>query len=467
MRRRVRHPRMLCAGATCLLLAIGAMPLSAAAESGPEENVVSPLPASDYSVEPVCGPVSKGARCLSSRLVPETAAARARSQPRGVTAASSVGAATSLCGEPPREEAPEAGLSPCQLHEAYVEQDRAEGTTPPTVAIVAAFDDPTALEDLKTYSKFYGLKQCTKKEHCFTKINQLGQASPLPPENGGWAEEISLDVETVHAICGNCHILLVEAESKESKDLEAAENEAAAEGANVISNSWADAEPGAESSAFDHKGIVITAAGGDEGYLNWTGEAGQQGDPLYPASSPHVVAVGGTRLTYFSGGWRETTWNGDFPGNGERGAGGSACSQNFIAPYWQRELPNWSALGCGSQRAVADISADADPYTGVAIYDSTKGVAEPGWRKMGGTSLSAPLIAGMFALAGGSNGVEYPARTLYENAALKPESVHDVQSGSNGACGRLKTGQGTETCSVEEEGGSLLRAPDLRGRCRI
>ena len=287
MRRRGRHPRMLCAGATWLLLAIAATPLSAAAARGPEENGASPLPASDYSVEPVCGPVSKGARCLSSRLVPETAAARARSQPRGVTAtASSVRAATSLCGEPPREEAPEAGLSPCQLHEAYVEQDRAEGTTPPTVAIVAAFDDPTALEDLKTYSKFYGLKQCTKKEHCFTKINQLGQASPLPPENSGWAEEISLDIETVHAICRDCHILLVEAESKESKDLEAAENEAAAEGANVISDSWVDPEPPAESAAFDHKGIVITAAAGDEGFLNWTGEAGQREIRCIPPPRP-------------------------------------------------------------------------------------------------------------------------------------------------------------------------------------
>ena len=96
-----------------------------------------------------------------------------------------------------------------------MEKEHAELTPPPTVAIVDAFDDPTALEDLKTYSKFFGLKQCAKKEHCFTKINQFGQAGPLPPENSEWAEEISLDIEAVHAICTDCHILLVEAESQE------------------------------------------------------------------------------------------------------------------------------------------------------------------------------------------------------------------------------------------------------------
>ena len=284
-------------------------------------------------------------------------------------------------------------------------------------------------------------------------------------------EEISLDIEVTHAICETCHILLVEADSQRMTDLEAAEEQAAAQNPTVISNSWVGAEPAVESSAFDHKGIVIVAASGDEGYLNWTGQAleeqeekKEKGEELeagdlevnYPASSPHVVAVGGTHLNLSKGAWsEERVWNGHHPGGGH-GAGSSACSTAFPAPYWQLELPEWSSLGCRSRRAVADISADGDPRTGALIYDSTPG--EDGEAKLrriiGGTSLSAPLIAAMFADAGGSGGVEYPARTLYENAQLDPASLHDIESGSNGACERPHNGEGEPTCSPAEEGAS-------------
>ena len=201
---------------------------------------------------------------------------------------------------------------------------------------------------------------------------------------------------------------------------------------------------------FNHPGTVITAAAGDEGFLNWAGREGsgcnEPGAGLvnYPASSPHVIAVGGTRLTLSStGSWEsETVWN------RLKGAGGSGCSDRFAAPSWQLEVPNWSSVGCGAERAVADIAADADPDTGIAIYDSTPNSrGATGWVETGGTSASAPIIAAAFALAGGSGGVEYPAKTLYENALAHPATVHDVQSGSNAECPLV----GEELCSPAEE----------------
>ena len=223
--------------------------------------------------------------------------------------------------------------------------------------------------------------------------------------------EISTDVEVSHAICQNCRIVLVETNSPEFADLEAGEDTAVALGATEISNSWGGEEPTIDSAAFNHPGIVITAAAGDEGYLNWTeaksGKKYYEGAD-YPACSPHVVAVGGTRLT-LSGGVRqsETVWN-----DGE-GAGGGGCSLKFTAQPWQQSVPDWSAVGCEDRRAVADVSADADPETGVAVYDSIpypeeqKGkivTTELGWVPIGGTSVASPIIASMFALAGGAHG---------------------------------------------------------------
>ena len=170
-----------------------------------------------------------------------------------------------------------------------------------------------------------------------------------------------------------------------------------------------------------------------------------------------MVSVGGTRLEDVAGTWTSTVWNGEGIGQ-ERGATGGGCSEHYEAPYWQLELPDWSQVGCSGKRAVADISAVADPFTGVAIYDSTPDEAgqPPYWEPLGGTSVASPIIAAMFALAGGAgHEVDYPARTLYENAALKPASVTDVVSGSNGSCkkGGLEPG-GLPRCSVVELGES-------------
>ena len=260
--------------------------------------------------------------------------------------------------------------------------------------------------------------------------------------------------------------MLAEASEPSGFDLEDAERSAEALGANEISNSWAGPEQGEseaseQSGPFDDPGTVITASAGDSGYLSW----GSGLDSVeYPASSPHVVAVGGTRLSLTgAGAWSsESVWNGD-------GAGGGGCSTIFKAPSWQRALSDWSAVGCAGKRAVADVAADADPYTGVAVEDSTSPACEytyaghvQHWCTLGGTSLSSPLIAAVFALAGGSGGVDYAASSLYANAQHTPASLHDVTAGSNGACSKsFNAGTGVSRCTTAEEAASLRVEGDL------
>jgi len=392
-----------------------------------------------------------------------------------VTVGSAVADARSGCGthvgEVKEVRAGCKGLTPEDLKSAYA-LTVTEPPTPQTVALVVAHDDPNVESDLKRYDKAFGLPACTARSDCLRKLNQRGATEPLPTPNGPWAEEISLDVEAVHAICWTCQVLLVEAETAEGKegmeDLEAAERTAAASGATEISNSWIAEEPLTDSAAFDHPGIVITAASGDEGWLNWAPGSPEKGHVAYPASSPHVVSVGGTRLERVDGTWTDTVWNGDGVGKSLWGATGGGCSEGFSAPYWQQELPNWAAVGCAGKRSVADISAVADPFTGMAVLDTQPYQEEdyvPGWERVGGTSLSAPLIAAMFALAGGSQGVEFPARTLYENATSHPEVIHDVETGSNGPCASQPAEEtGLASCtSSEEAAGCSMQAICLAG----
>lgn len=346
---------------------------------------------------------------MALELVPTTAAARARSHPLGIRAAA---------GSPP-DGSPALGaygLGPEDLHSAYELPTSAPSAQ--TIALVDAYDDPTAEADLQVYDKEFGLPACTEANHCFQKVNEEGNPSPLPAVEPGWATEISLDIETAHAICQSCKILLVEAESPYTSDLEAAERTAVEAGATEVSNSYGGSQS-YDSGGYDYPGVVITASTGDWGYDNWA-------DPYfgqianYPASSPDVVAVGGTELDMAGGSWSgETAWD----------EGGSGCSGFAEAPLWQRGVADWSEVGCGSSRAIADVAADSDPYTGVAIYDSTP---FPEWETVGGTSLASPLIAATFALAGGAAGVEYPAQTLY--AHLGSSSLHDVVAGSNWGC---------------------------------
>jgi subtilase family serine protease len=322
------------------------------------------------------------------------------------------------------------GYGPAQFHGAYTLPTEATGSQ--TIAIVDAYDDPSVRNDLTTYDNTYGLKEfptCSSSSasSCFLKVNQNGATSPLPSKNAGWALEIALDVETAHEICQNCKIVLVEANTNSIPNLDAAEDTAFKLGATEISNSWGtESEYSGEveqNTHFNRKSVAITVASGDNGYNKFG----------FPAASKTVIAAGGTTLKLTSSnGWEsETAWKGS----------GSGCSIDFAAPAWQNKtLLGWSATGCGSQRGVADVAADADPNTGAAVYDTTKYFGQAGWFQVGGTSLASPLIAGVYALAGNAGTVEYPATLPYGNVSSygytsSLSALHDVTVGSTGSCG--------------------------------
>jgi len=295
-----------------------------------------------------------------------------------------------------------AGYGPSDLQSAY-KLPSAAGSKP-TVAIVDAYDDPRAESDLGVYRRQFGLTACTTANGCFRKVNQSG-GTRYPRANSGWAQEISLDLDMVSAACPNCKILLVEASSASLIDLGTAVNQAARMGATVISNSYGGSESSSDLSYdktyFNHPGVAITASSGDNGY-----------GVEYPAASPNVTAVGGTSLTKSAStprGWDETVWSG----------AGSGCSAYDLKRAGQTDT------GC-SKRTVADVSAVADPNTGVAVYDS---YGSSGWLVFGGTSVAAPLIASVYALAGNASDINA------SNPYSHPESLFDVTSGSNGSCG--------------------------------
>jgi subtilase family serine protease len=318
---------------------------------------------------------------------------------------------------------------PVQFHDGYNLPCSVGGTSPQavcttttfggqTIGIVDAYNDPTIESDLGTYDTQYGLPACTTANGCFTKVDQNG-GTKYPRTNSGWALEISLDVETAHEICQTCRILLVEASSSSLSNLAAAVREAAKLGATEISNSYGGSESSGETSydsSYTHPGIAVTASSGD------TGNAVE-----YPAASPDVVAVGGTTLNLTSSNAysSESAWS----------SGGSGCSAYETANSWQRAVSDWSQTGCGTRRGIADVSADADPNTGAAVYDSTTYQGQSGWFQVGGTSLSSPLIASVFALAGGTSNFSNAQQVPYNS--FTSSNSHDVTTGSNGSCGTI------------------------------
>jgi len=317
-------------------------------------------------------------------------------------------------GKPFATAATPSGYGPADLQSAYnVASAAASAGGSQTVAIVDAYDDSTAEADLGTYRSTYGLPACTTANGCFKKVNQSGTQGSYPANNQGWGLEISLDLDMVSAVCPNCHILLVEATSNSNANLYASVDTAARLGANAISNSYGASESSSDPANnvhYNHPGAAITVSSGDSGY-----------GVEYPAASPYVTAVGGTSLSRASNarGWSESAWSG----------AGSGCSAYESKQSWQTDG------GC-AKRTVADVSAVADPNTGVAVYDSNCGTLQQllgncfsGWGVVGGTSASSPIIASVYALAGNAASVNYGSFPYANRSAL-----NDVTSGSNGSC---------------------------------
>ncbi|MGP0029418.1 MAG: PKD domain-containing protein [Acidimicrobiales bacterium] len=352
---------------------------------------------------------------------------------------------------------PAGGLTPSDLAKAYGLPT--SGGAGETVAIVDAYNDPNIDADLQTFDTEYDLAACSTSNGCLQVVNQTGGSSLPSNDKTGWSNEESLDVETVHAVCQGCKIVLLEASSQSNSDLETAEDTAVSTfDAGVVSNSYGSDEASysaTNAAAYNHPGTVIVASTGDDGYYDYDllGEASPSpyNQPNDPAALSTVVAAGGTSLYLGQTATRqsETVWN----DNGTKdynealfgepfGASGGGCSNVTTAPAWQSALSDWAKTDCGTHRLVADVAADADYLTGFDVYDSyaCSECAPVGWETFGGTSLAAPIISAAFALAGGAHGVAYPALTLYGH--LGTSSLFDVASGGNGYCG----GEGAAAC---------------------
>ena len=376
-----------------LTVLAGAAVLALTGLSVAEAAPTTPAAAGHAKVARLCSAPKAGhAACFALRQV-------SPAEPSGVKAA----------GVSPN--ATPSGYGPSDLRSAYALT--ATGSASQTVAIVDAYDDPNAESDLATYRAQYGLPACTSANGCFRKVNQSGAASPLPAADSGWAGEISLDLDMVSAICPGCHITLVEAKSSTMANLGKSVNTAVSLGAKYVSNSYGGSESSSvtsyDSTYFNHPGVAITASSGDSDY-----DGGS-----YPATSKYVTAVGGTRLVRNSSarGWGETVWN---TVSYTEGAG-SGCSRYIAKPSFQSGV----TTGC-SKRAESDVSAVADPATGVAVYQTYGG---SGWAVYGGTSAAAPIIASVYALAASPGSA--PNADPYAHTG----SLNDVTSGKNGTCG--------------------------------
>jgi subtilase family serine protease len=293
------------------------------------------------------------------------------------------------------------GYSPSDLRSAY--NVTGTGASSTVIAIVDAFGYPNAESDLGTYRSQFGLPACTTANGCFKKVNQRGVQGSYPTTNTGWSQETALDLDMASAMCPGCTLLLVEADSATFQNLATAVNTAAAMGAHAISNSYGGGESGSSSFEpfYNYAGIAVTVSSGDGGF-----------GVEFPASSPHVTAVGGTSLVRSSNsrGWSESAWSG----------AGSGCSTVYAKPTWQTDS------GC-ARRTVADVSAVADPNTGVAVFGPANSRSSA-WLVFGGTSVAAPLIAGIYGVNGTAvNHGNDPYRHV--------SSLNDVTSGSNGSCG--------------------------------
>lgn len=297
------------------------------------------------------------------------------------------------------------GLNAADLESAYNLPSKTAGKGQ-SVYVVDSYDNPNIASDLATYRSTMGLPKAK-----FHKYNQNGQQSNYPQGNGGWGLEEDLDVEMVSASCPNCTINLVEANDNSWSNTEAAEKEAVKLGAKIISNSYSGT--GANESAYESKGVTYLASGGDSGY---------SGGLVDPATYQRVVAVGGTQLTADTNtkrGWTEVVW----------ARAGAGCSLT------QEPKPSWQTdKGC-TYRTGDDISAVA--AVEVAEYDTYD---EGGWFEIGGTSVSSPLVAGMYALRGNATkqtGGENLWKAFSKLAFAKQEASKNnyyISTGSDGSC---------------------------------
>jgi len=313
---------------------------------------------------------------------------------------------TDAHGHPDAALAP-TGLSPATIKGVYNFPTSSTAGSGQTIAIVDAYDDPTAESDLGVFSSQFGLPACTTANGCFTKVDQNGGTS-YPVVDGHWALEISLDIQWAHAIAPGAKILLVEAATNNFSDLLAAEDYAKAH-AQYVSNSWGSPEFDGEQlfdSHFAQSGVSFFVSAGDLGL-----------PAEYPSASRNVISVGGTTLHFDGSGnfTAETGWS----------TGGGGCSAYEAPNLAQSNFAGYLQVNCNGKRATPDVSLDADPNSGVSVYDTTPYDGSTGWFQVGGTSASSPMWAGRSADAG----VVVDATYVYG----KSIGYRDITVGNNGA----------------------------------
>jgi subtilase family serine protease len=379
-----RSPRSVLTLLASLSLLIAALSSSASGSTINSAGAVRLLHGVSQAVCP--GPASRGSALCTSRVFPD-----ASSSP--------------------------VGLTPAQMKAAYGFPTSSTAGAGETIAIVDAYDLPTAASDLNKFSSQFGLPACTTSNGCFRKVNQTGGTS-YPRYNSGWGLEIALDIEWAHAIAPGAKILLVEASSASFTDLLAAEDYAKTH-AQYVSNSWGGSEFSGESSYDSHfvqAGVAFFVSSGDSGL-----------PAQYPSASRKVISVGGTTLHFNSGGTLtgETGWSN----------GGGGCSLYENATTSQKNLSGYAQVNCGGKRATPDLSLDADPNSGAAVYDGSRYQGQTGWYQVGGTSLSSPMVAGRAAATGAVVNSAY----VYGSAI----TFRDITSGNNGAPCRV----GFDLCS--------------------
>jgi hypothetical protein len=363
------------------------------------------------------------------------------------------------------------GYTPAQLQAAY--QLPASAGVGRLVAVVAPDDDPNVGGDLAAYRSYFGEAACPQTQSwatqtCLTVVNESGElifpgSGTAPGANSVWSLKTSAQLDAISAACPGCRLLLVEVNSAAISEVGTGVETAVKLGAQVITTGVQDPEsssdPTYDSNYFKQPGVEITAAAGDSGYPT----SATQGVE-YPAASQYVTAVGGTTLTRMSSaagstctpavagsrGWCETAWNDSY------GATVSGCSADDSAPSWQTSGVPAAVNACDGKRPVADVAADADPATGIAVYDSygtISGSNGSGWQSgpdnagIGSTAVAAAIVAGAYALAGLPNSNADPASNVYGNpsdpaaTALHQRLFNDITAGND-----IPTGSNT-TCS--------------------
>ncbi len=455
--------------ASAILAAAGlAMGATAAGASVPASPPALPAPPFAHA----CGaPRAGDAACTAIRLL--TPARNWHAHGGAATLAKHVTGGGGGSGSVPAP--PSSGYYPADLQSAYGLTGVASMTTgksAPTVAIVDAYNDPTAATDLAAYraslskatdtttgltdAKIPPLCSSTVKSTCvtFTKVNQSGGTS-YPRSTAGWSEEISVDLDMVSAICPDCNIVLVEASSASLTNLARAVAYAKSLHPAAVANSYGASEFSSEttdnstysatpSSSTTH-GTAVTAATGDSGY-----------GAEFPAASPDLTAVGGTSLT-FSGTGSSLVWNPQTVWS----TAGAGCSAYEPVPSWQKVTGVYRTKAICSGRQIGDVSAVANPYTGVAVYDTYHGT---GWMVFGGTSVATQIIGATYGLAAGTGTLQPTPSSLYPDKATTSAKgatpgLTPVTSGSDATCGNYLC-NATHHLSSGYSGPAGLGTPD-------